>query len=222
MTVSTALWWIRGAILLQPLDLSQYLAYCRHVGQSARIDAKRRTDCRFGIGSARSKGMATSSFPFNAFLLSYDTHIVDGDIPLLLSIAAMDKLKLHFNYIIYELYHELFPALAFLITQQFGHLFYLWQPMLRALFTEAELRRLHRLFGHPHNEKLYNLLRRARLASVTEDTRRMLDDIVKHCEACQVYSAKRGGSNLRCVTTKTLTKVLTSMPSSLTKRLSCT
>ncbi len=154
-------------------------------------------------------------------MLSYDTHIVDGDIPLLLSIADMEKLKLHFNNIINELHHQ--PSgTSVLITQQFCHPFYLWQLMLQALFTEAELRRLYRLFGHPHNEKLYNLLRRARLASVTEDTRRMLDDIGKHCEACQVYSAKREGSNLRCVTTKTLTTVFTSMSSSLTKRLSCT
>ncbi len=116
-------------------------------------------------------------------------HIVDGDIPVQLFIADMDKLKLHFNNVKNELHHES-SGTKVPITRQFGHPFYLWQPILHALFTEAELRRLHRRFGHPHNEKLYNLLRRARLASVTEDTRRMLDDIVKHCEACQVYVVK--------------------------------
>ncbi len=142
-----------GCYFASAARLSQYLAYCRHVGESALIDDKRRTDCIFGIGSARWKGMATITFPFNGFVLSHDTHIVGGDIPLLLPIADIDKLKLHFNNIYNEPHHQ--PSgISVVITRQFGHPFYLWQPMLHALFTEAELRRLRRRFGHPQNEKL--------------------------------------------------------------------
>ncbi len=40
------------------------------------------------------------------FVLCYKTHIVGGDIPLLLSIADMDKLKLYFRNISNELHHQ--------------------------------------------------------------------------------------------------------------------
>ncbi len=168
---------------------AQYLAYCKHVDITPNIDQKRQTDCRFGIRTTRSKGVARITFPFNGINLFYDAHVEDSDVPLLLSFEDMDKLKLHFNYIMNQLYH-IPSGTSVLITPQFGHPFYLWQPMLHALFTEIELRLLHRRFRHPQNDKLVNLLRRARFASVSEETKKMLDKIVLNCEACQIYASK--------------------------------
>ncbi len=58
------------------------------------------------------------------------------------------------------------------------------------MFTESELRRLHRRFGHPSSEKLLNLLRRSELSDVDNDTRKMLDEIARRCHLCQMHAEK--------------------------------
>ncbi len=133
-----------GCSLSSTAGMAQYLAYCKHVGIPADIDEKRQTDCRFGIGTTRSKGVARITLPFNGINLFYDAHVVDGDVPLRFSLADMHNL--HFKNITNQLYH--IPCgTSVTIIRQFGHPFYLWQPMLHTLFAEIELRRLHRRFG---------------------------------------------------------------------------
>ncbi len=65
--------------------------------------------------------------------------------------------------------------------------------------------------GHPQNDKLVNLLRRARFESVSEETRKMLDKIVLTCEVAKLTPPNRGDSNLIYATTKTLTTRFTLM-----------
>lgn len=51
-----------------------------------------------------------------------------------------------------------------------------------------ELRRLHKRFGHPHSDKLYNLLKRSGYADIDESTRKTLEQIMWPCKLCQTYA----------------------------------
>ncbi len=125
----------------------QYLAYCTHVGVSPRIDQSTIGRCKFGVGSEDSKGVARIRFPFNAALLSFKVHVVDAHVPLLLSLADMDALKLQYNNLKDTLIHEDTRSSA-PVTRIFGHPFYVWHPLIENLYTEAELRRLTRRRAH--------------------------------------------------------------------------
>lgn len=50
-------------------------------------------------------------------------------------------------------------------------------------FTHAELKRLNKQFGHPHTDKLYNLLKRVDISNVDYSTRYTLKDITFKCNA---------------------------------------
>ena len=54
-------------------------------------------------------------------------------------------------------------------------------------YTTTQLKRLHKQFAHPSATKLYNLLRRAGLQTVDNDTLERLQDILKRCEPCQRF-----------------------------------
>eukprot|EP00171_Calliarthron_tuberculosum_P004960 IDg4960t1 len=167
----------------------QYLAYCSHVGTSPKINRSTVGRCKFGMGSADSKGVARISFPMNGTILSFNVHVVDADVPLLLSLADMDALKLHYNNLNDTLNHR-DTRTHVSITRVFGHPFYIWHPLLESLYTEVELQRLHRRFGHPHTDKLMNFLKRVELNKINSSTRAMLQNIAKRCQACQIYSYK--------------------------------
>ena len=116
-------------------------------------------------------------------------HIVNADVPFLLCLDDMNHMGIILdnvdNKVIHKASGESMP-----IDIQNGHPFLLWNPFLHCFFTRAELQRLHRRFGHPHADKLYNLLRRARPDEVDHDTRKTLEAIVRHCQACQLYAQK--------------------------------
>lgn len=43
-------------------------------------------------------------------------------------------------------------------------------------------------FGHPHADRLYNLLKRTELPEIDEDTRKTLQNLKKLCKACQTHA----------------------------------
>ncbi len=67
-----------------------------------------------------------------------------------------------------------------------------WTPddMSFSLYTDAELQKLHRSFGHPSVRALIGLLRRARPDEVTPRVKSALEDIVKSCTTCPMYASK--------------------------------
>lgn len=71
------------------------------------------------------------------------------------------------------------------VTRYYEHPFYRWNPVISCLFTETELRRLHRRFGHPKAEKLFNLLKRSELSNVTSATRKLLEKVTRRCKPFQ-------------------------------------
>jgi hypothetical protein len=113
------------------------------------------------------------------------------DTPFLLSLDDLDRLKCEFRNLTDEL---VTPKTTVKVHRQFGHAFLLWGPGLlqfisssiatgNSYLTDAELRRLHRRFGHPLVEKLSTLLE----SSGHEADSEVIKRLTKYCEYCQKY-----------------------------------
>lgn len=61
------------------------------------------------------------------------------------------------------------------VGRLFGHHMVIWNPFIGYMYTKADLPRLHHRFGHPHVEKLMNLLKRADSEKLNLKTRRQLE-----------------------------------------------
>ena len=64
-----------------------------------------------------------------------------------------------------------------------GHLFYEWERSV--LYTDTELRRIHRHFYHPQPERIFNLMKRSNDPEATPETYKQLMEITQNCEVYQ-------------------------------------
>lgn len=167
--------------------LAQYRAYCRHVGEQEDIDKSKRVFCKFGISGKMSVGRARMKLPINHLVLEFCLYIIDGDLPILLSLADMDKLGIFYNNLRDVLVHQ-HTNESTEVMRFFAHPFVRWNPLQHCFFTYTELKRLHKRFGHPHSDKLYNLLKRADVSNVDSTTRAHLEEIARRCRPCQTYA----------------------------------
>jgi hypothetical protein len=98
----------------------------------------------------------------------------------------MDRLKVYFNNIINEIAFA-YGRLRASIIRKWGHFwFFVSKLESAAFFTDGELKRLYRRFGHSATDKLCILLERAGY----EDHREALIVIEKFCYYCQMKSLK--------------------------------
>lgn len=119
----------------------------------------------------------------------FKIHIVEADVPILLSIDDMGRLGIYLNNLTNKLEHPKSGEKAD-ITRTHGHPFVLWNTTIRCFFPDMGLKRLHRRFGHPSTDKLMNLLRRSGLNDVDANTRRTLTKIDRSFKPCQIYAQK--------------------------------
>lgn len=119
--------------------------------------------------------------------LQVSMNIIDEGIPLLLSLADMDHIGLFYNNLQDRLIH---PASGQFVkvTRFHDRLFLTRNPITSCLFTELELRRLQRRFGHPRPDELYNLLKPSELPDVASKTRQFLEKITRRCKPCQEHA----------------------------------
>lgn len=157
--------------------------------QKATPQPQKQKNVKLGIGQTKSLGSATCSFPIEHFWFTIKVYIVDADVPLLLSLADMDRLGLAYDNVVDVLIHKESGAQA-PMQRNFGHPILIWSRNLVCFFNISELNRLHRRFGHPAAEKLHNLLRRARPTDVTRNTLRHLKQIARECNLCQFQTAR--------------------------------
>lgn len=136
-----------------------------------------------------SQGTTTIEFPFNDTWMHFNIHIVDVDVPILLSLYDMDRLGIYFNNLEHKLFHPV-TNLSHHVTRLNGHTYIQWDPIIKCHLTKNELRRLHRRFGHQATDKLMNLFESYDIDNIGPETRRVLDIISRTCDACQVYTQK--------------------------------
>jgi hypothetical protein len=144
----------------------------------------------FGVGTGKCTGRLMYDTPIGRITF----WVLDIDTPFLISIADLDRLRYYFN----NLANMLIPeggGAPIPVIRRYGHPVLL-EPLIVATYvTETlashssirlgrqELKRLHRRFGHPSAEKLYNLLDRAG----HEPNIDLLKDLTEICEYCQKY-----------------------------------
>lgn len=165
--------------------VEQYRAYCKLMGRSPVIDPKRKCAIHFGNGSTTSIGIAVVDFPLGPTWVSIDVHVLTTRVPILLSLADMDRLQIFYNNLNDKVIQPETNATQPII-RKFGHPFICWDHNSASFFTETELRRLHRRFGHPSSRKLISLLERADFLEVDEQMRKTLEAITAQCRLCQM------------------------------------
>lgn len=126
-------------------------------------------------------------FSINGILLDFEIHIIEDDLPILLSLADMDRLGIYFNNLTNRLVHHHSKQFT-IVKRLFGHPFIQWDPLQQAVFRYTELKRLHKRFGHPHGDKLYNLLKRADLCNFDSETHATLEDNTRKYKPSQTYA----------------------------------
>lgn len=130
-------------------------------------------------------------------------HVVQADTSFLLCLANLDRLNVYYNKVTNSL---VMKGHTISVIRRFGHPWLLWKSSLETyitelldenpcLWTDTELRQLHRRFGHPSAARLRLLLER----SGHEINKPSLDKLTKYCFYCQKHekSPKRFKFTLR-------------------------
>ena len=171
-----------GAARVSTAGKEQYLALQRE-DPSVQMDESTagQASIRFGKGSTTTSiGTVTIETPIGTTKF----HVLDTPTPFLLCLADMDRLGVYFNNTTDELIRgkKTIP-----VIRKWGHpWFFLSKTENAGVFlSEIELRRLHRRFGHPATNRLYQLLEKAGHDDVDKGT---LEMIAKSCHHCQMHS----------------------------------
>jgi hypothetical protein len=110
-------------------------------------------------------------------------HILNTSTPFLFSLYDADRLGAYFNNVQNVIVRRNGTTIP--VVRKWGHPFFnISRTEAGSFFTEAQLRRLHRRFGHPRTEKLYRLLKSAGHTDVEEA---ILEKIQKFCHHCQLH-----------------------------------
>ena len=140
------------------------------------------------IGSIKSINISTSIGPITF-------HIINVNILFLLCFANLDKSETFFNNVtnkIIQQHQKSFRSHS--VFKKYEHAFLLWniptyvfisESIIQHLcfFTEIEIRRLHRRFGHLLVQRLYQILDRAD----HEVNQRIIQWLTKYCYHCQKH-----------------------------------
>lgn len=109
-------------------------------------------------------------------------HVVDVDVPLLIEFEVLTELRS-----VVDFADDVLAAKdgswCIILRRKLGHLYVVREQDV--CFTESELRRLHRHFYHPGDEKLTALIARAALDENTPEMRSTVERIRRACDTCQ-------------------------------------
>ena len=173
------------------MSLDQYRAYCSDFHVPMKICKEDRKIIR-GIGGKSSAiGTAIIPVPFKGLRLVADVkfQIVTDKVPSLLCMKDMLQngldISIQNSVMTYKSFsHPLQMRNYFLIHK--------WEPcdVSHSLYSEQELRKLHRTFGHPSASALIKVLKAARPEQMTPEVRNNVMNIVKSCVTCSTYASK--------------------------------
>lgn len=108
--------------------------------------------------------------------MSFDLHGVNAETPILLLFDGIGRLVVHLQKLYDIVIHRDSSETADI--GRFDRRLYLqWDTDITLQFTFSELRRLHCRFGHPHVDKLVNVLKGADISTITAEKRRLLEKI---------------------------------------------
>ena len=168
------------------------------VGKTTILVIKPCHSFRFGEVAAKSLSLVELSLqtPNNIPNIKVLLDVVPVNISALLGLEVLDSEESCADNVINRLVHrkvlsrscdsmEYQDIWSVPIIRQDGHLYSSMCFSVSTFYITVQLWKLHRNFAHPSAEKLYNLLERAGLESVTSETLERLKGIVASCEPCQ-------------------------------------
>lgn len=116
------------------------------------------------------------------YFVDIEASVVDVDVPLLIGLDVLGRLKviLDFNEFTMSSTTENWTIP---LSRKMGHAYIEWADSI--LYTELELRRMHKHFYHPSTEKLYAVIKRAEPSTTHTGIYDILDKVRNTCETCQ-------------------------------------
>jgi hypothetical protein len=173
-----------GANRASMISRAQYRAYCREFGVTMQVrpDQTRRIAGIAGGVAVLGRALIPVAFPELGLVLDVNFKITEHG-PSLLCLRDMKDANFQLDIQRNLLWHG---KKAQHLRLDNDHLLHLWTPetACTTLYTEVEVRKLHRAFGHPSVEKLANLLKTARPDEVNADVRQAIDALSKECDVC--------------------------------------
>jgi len=171
--------WDTGAAKISTVGKAQLEAYLREYPRTKVDWTPSKESISFGgQGSKGSVGTVRIENPVGT--VTY--HILDTLTPFLLSLADADRLGAYFNNVRNVIIRK--DGTTIPVVRKWGHPFFnIRKEETMSFFTEQELRRLHRRFGHPRTERLYNMLKNAG----HDVDPSVLKEIKKFCHMCQTH-----------------------------------
>jgi hypothetical protein len=171
--------WDTGAAKVSTVGKSQLEAYLRENPRTKVDWTPGTTNISFGgQGPTPSQGTVRIHNPIGT--VTY--HVLGTPTPFLLCLADADRLGAYFNNVRNVIVRK--DGTTVPVVRKWGHPFFnISTAEAASFFTETELRRLHRRFGHPRTERLHTMLT---AAGHDVDTS-VLEEIQKFCHFCQSH-----------------------------------
>lgn len=170
---------------------NQYEAYTKEFGlRNAMRPAPDRTIRGIG-GRRKAAGMEMIQIPFSdlGLVIDVDFVIINEEVPSLLSMKDMYTNGLDLS--IQGRYVSLANRRHKLAFENF-FLIHRWstRDMPYALYTETDLRRIHRGFGHPSVKSTEKLLRRASIGQLPKSVITAMEKVNNSCKVCNKHASK--------------------------------
>ncbi len=176
-----------GANISSVMSVGQYSLYCKENFVIAEIDRSFQKILHGVGGTAQTIGQVRIVIPMPALGIQNPTmfHIVDAPLPSILLLRDLRNMGVEpsIQKDCLTMKGKKQPLKTFN-----GLLYYVWNPPDVVLYTETELRKLHRSFGHPSVGALSRMLVRARpeASNVVQE----LESITKECSTCQKHAVR--------------------------------
>lgn len=142
----------------------------------------------FGDSSYDGLGRIVIRIPIiNDYFVDIMAQIVNVDVPLLLGLDVLERLKIVLYFNDYSMSSIAEDWTVPLIMKN-GHAYVVWCSKI--LYSEAELRKMHRHFYHPSTDKLYAVIKRAEPATTNTGMYDLLENVRDTCDKFQRNAAE--------------------------------
>lgn len=168
-------------------------AYIRQTGDKnafTRDNKNYLAQFRFGNSNHKCHGILKICMPVaDDIAINFNAFVVPIDVPLLLGLDVLQKLEVIIKFGDGTLHSEK-DDWSLKLEHKMGHLYVEWPPSI--YYTEAELRRIHRHFFHPHTDRLVSLIHRGAKEHAKPGLRKKLEHIRETCDTCQRLAKEPG------------------------------
>lgn len=167
---------------LSCIGKKQAMLYCRAIKKPFKIT---KSDRQYKFGNIRYRGLGDIVIRLpvsNDHFAEVKAEVVDVDVPFLLGLDALTQFEVILNFGENTVVSKC-DGWSLPLKRKLGHVYIEWVPSI--LYTERELRRVHRNFYHPQPDKLYALLKRAHPDTTNPGTLAELEKIQSTCDVCQ-------------------------------------